>query len=162
MTVVSEMGEQWSPKIPPDSTTPMAMPTGAPMEMARDTAMGMKMANTLQELPVEKEVRQAAMKMIAHIEVGVRKLSQVLTIQVPQAEQMLPMPQASMRIIRTSIMPVQPSMKVLRAFLKFQTLLIMPMMMAEMEARMKAVSSARRELPLASAPKMPLVLMSPV
>ncbi len=28
MTVVSEMGEQWSPKIPPDSTTPMAMPTG--------------------------------------------------------------------------------------------------------------------------------------
>ena len=74
------------------------------------------MANTLQELPVEKEVRQAAMKMIAHIEVGVRKLSQVLTIQVevPQAEQMLPMPQASMRIIRTSIMPVQPSMKVLR------------------------------------------------
>ncbi len=31
---------------------------------------------------------------------------------------MLPMPQASMRIIRTSIMPVQPSMKVLRAFLK--------------------------------------------
>ena len=48
----------------------MAMPTGAPMEMARDTAMGMKMANTLQELPVEKEVRQAAMKMIAHIEVG--------------------------------------------------------------------------------------------
>ena len=80
MTVVSEMGEQWSPKIPPDSTTPMAMPTGAPMEMARDTAMGMKMANTLQELPVEKEVRQAAMKMIAHIEVGVRKLSQVLTI----------------------------------------------------------------------------------
>ena len=104
------------------------------------------------------------MKMMAHIEVGVRKLSQVLTIQVevPQAEQMLPMPQASMRIIRTSIMPVQPSMKVLRAFLKFQTLLIMPMMMAEMEARMKAVSSARRELPLASAPKMPLVLMSPV
>ena len=51
---------------------------------------------------------------------------------------MLPMPQASMRIIRTSIMPVQPSMKVLRAFLKFQTLLIMPMMMAAaMEARMK-------------------------
>ena len=39
MTVVSEMGEQWSPKIPPDSTTPMAMRTGA-MEMARDTAMG--------------------------------------------------------------------------------------------------------------------------
>ncbi len=32
-------------------------------------------------------------------------------------------------------MPVQPSMKVLRAFLKFQTLVIMPMMMAEMEAR---------------------------
>ena len=81
---------------------------------------------------------------------------------IAQAEQMLPMPQASMRIIRTSIMPVQPSMKVLRAFLKFQTLVIMPMMMAEMEARMKAVSSARRELPLASAPKMPLVLMSPV
>ena len=79
----------------------------------------------------------------------------MLTIQVevPQAEQMLPMPQASMRIIRTSIMPVQPSMKVLRAFLKFQTLLIMPMMMAAMEARMKAVSSARKELPLVSAPK---------
>ncbi len=40
ITVVSEMGEQWSPKIPPDSTTPMAMPTGAPMEMAEARRWG--------------------------------------------------------------------------------------------------------------------------
>ncbi len=35
MTVVSEMGEQWSPKIPPDSTTPDGHAYGAPMEMAK-------------------------------------------------------------------------------------------------------------------------------
>ena len=73
--MVSEMGEQWSPKMPPESTTPMAIPTGASMARAMEMAMGVKMANTLQLLPVEKEVRQAATKMMMHMVAGVSRFS---------------------------------------------------------------------------------------
>ena len=72
MTVVSDTGEQWSPKIPPERTTPMAIPTGAPIEMAREQAIGVNIANTLHELPVAKDVRHAATNIMAHMLVGVR------------------------------------------------------------------------------------------
>ena len=105
ITVVSEIGEQWSPKIPPERTTPIAIPIGAPQEIASEQAIGVKIANTPHDVPVANDVRQAAMNMIAHIDVGVRKLSHTDTIhaEVPTAAQMLLIPHASIRIIRTSI-----------------------------------------------------------
>ena len=132
--------------------------------MVREQAIGVNIAKTLHELPVAKDVRHAAMNIIAHILVGVRNPWQVLTIQsdVPHAAHILPIPQASMSIIRTSIMLVHPSINVLTAFLKLKTLVAIPMIIAVIEARINAVSRAFRELPLARDPRIPFVLISPV
>lgn len=62
--VVSEIGEQWSPKSPPDSTEAIARCIGAFKATAAGTAIVIIMEKVPQELPVEKEIIALAMKMI--------------------------------------------------------------------------------------------------
>ena len=58
-TVVSDMGEQWSPKTPPQVTAAIAGYTDASSDNAMGIAMGMKMPKVPQEVPVEKAVKDA-------------------------------------------------------------------------------------------------------
>ena len=46
-TVVSEIGEQWSPKIPPDNTRPIAGAIGAPIAAAKGMEIGRLIINNV-------------------------------------------------------------------------------------------------------------------
>ena len=61
MTVESEIMEQWSPMIAPDSMAATRMFRGMTLAEAMGTTMGIMMAKVPQELPVEKAIRQAVM-----------------------------------------------------------------------------------------------------
>lgn len=65
MTVVSLMGEQWSPKIAPSSTAAAAKIVRGkpPKAWARGTTVGMRMAMVVQEVPMEKATTEASRKM---------------------------------------------------------------------------------------------------
>ena len=58
MMVVSEMGEQWSPKTPPPKTAATIRPGWSPMRLIIGTAIGIMMANVPQDVPVEKAMKQ--------------------------------------------------------------------------------------------------------
>lgn len=60
--VVSEMGEIWSPKIPPDMTAPIMRGIGISNEAVNAKAIGIMIENVPQLVPVEKEVRAAIIK----------------------------------------------------------------------------------------------------
>ena len=71
-TVVSEIGEQWSPKTPPPMTAATASGTDAPAPTASGTAIGMRIAKVPHELPVEKEITQPVTKTRGATVVGLR------------------------------------------------------------------------------------------
>ena len=54
MIVVSLMGEQWSPKMPPDNAAAKNGAIGRPSPAAAGTAMGSMIANVPQLVPVAK------------------------------------------------------------------------------------------------------------
>ena len=60
--VVSEIGEIWSPKIPPETTAPIMSGMGILKEALRANAMGIIIENVPQLVPVEKEVIPATKK----------------------------------------------------------------------------------------------------
>ena len=76
--VVSEMGEQWSPKMDPSSTAPMVMitiptaPTADPSPTATASmiTLGSKMPIVAQDEPVANEVPQARKKRTAGNRMG--------------------------------------------------------------------------------------------
>ena len=51
--VVSEIGEAWSPKMPPASEAARNGASGSPSAAAAGTAIGIMMANVPHEVPVE-------------------------------------------------------------------------------------------------------------
>ncbi len=79
-TVVSDMGEQWSPKTPPQVTAAIAGYTDASSDNAMGIAMGIKIPKVPQEVPVEKAVKDAATKTETYIKDGVMKLSVAMTM----------------------------------------------------------------------------------
>jgi len=54
--VVSEIGETWSPNIPPDTTAPIINGIGILKDALNARAIGIIMENVPQLVPVEKEV----------------------------------------------------------------------------------------------------------
>ncbi len=64
--VVSEMGEQWSPKVAPARTaaTPTNIRLGS-RAATRGTTMGIMIPMVPQEVPVAKEIREETIKMVA-------------------------------------------------------------------------------------------------
>ena len=60
-TVVSEIGEQWSPKMPPASDAATKGASGRPSVDAAGTAIGSMIAKVPQEVPVEKAMKAEAM-----------------------------------------------------------------------------------------------------
>ncbi len=56
MIVVSLMGEEWSPKIPPAKDAATKGAREYPMTSAAGTAMGSMIANVPQEDPMEKAI----------------------------------------------------------------------------------------------------------
>jgi hypothetical protein len=70
MIVVSEIGEEWSPKIPPDITA--AMTNGICRSMVAPNAkpIGIMIENVPQLVPVENAVRDATKKMSKGINIG--------------------------------------------------------------------------------------------
>ncbi len=72
MMVVSEIGEQWSPKTPPPRTAAMIKPGWRPMILIMGTAMGIMMAKVPQEVPVEKAMKQETRKTTAGMTPGLR------------------------------------------------------------------------------------------
>ena len=81
---------------------------------------------------------------------------------VPQALHTLPMPQASIMMISTSIMEQQPWMKVFTASRALMTLDLTARPPARMAAMKNATTRERRLLPSAREPIKPLVAASPV
>ena len=103
-------------------------------------------------------------KMMAHSVAGVSRPSHTETIKalVPQALHTLPMPQASIMIISTSIMEQHPWIKVLTASWAVMTL-DRTERAPEITAVMKnAMTRERRLLPSAKEPTKPLAAASPV
>ena len=68
--VVSEMGEQWSPNTPPESSAPI---TGG-RDISSVWAMGMAMGNIIphvpQDVPVENAIKLVVIKITAGISCG--------------------------------------------------------------------------------------------
>ena len=56
ITVVSEMGEQWSPNRQPDSTAPIVMGMDTPKPTAILMPIGSRIAMAPHEVPVAKEI----------------------------------------------------------------------------------------------------------
>ena len=63
--MVSERGEQWSPKMPPDTTAPMVSRMLPFIATAMGTAMGIMMENVPQLVPVQKAINAPIRKMMA-------------------------------------------------------------------------------------------------
>ena len=63
--VVSERGEQWSPKIPPDTTAPMVRRILPPIATAMGMAIGIIMEKVPQLVPVQKAIKAPIRKTIA-------------------------------------------------------------------------------------------------
>ena len=63
--VVSEMGEQWSPKIPPEMTAPIVSRMLASIATAIGMAIGIMMENVPQLVPVAKAITAPSTKMMA-------------------------------------------------------------------------------------------------
>ena len=65
MTVVSLMGEQWSPKMAPSSTAAAARTVRGmpPIAWANGTTVGIRMPMVAQEVPMEKATKEARPKM---------------------------------------------------------------------------------------------------
>lgn len=72
MIVVSDIGEQWSPKTPPPKTAAMINPGWRPIMLIIGTAMGIMMAKVPHEVPVEKAIKQETRKTTAGIIPGLR------------------------------------------------------------------------------------------
>lgn len=62
MIVVSEMGETWSPKIPPETTAPIIKAMFMSKVPANPKEMGIIIEKVPQEVPVEKAVSPATKK----------------------------------------------------------------------------------------------------
>ena len=58
--VVSEMGEQWSPKIPPPRIAAMTNEGGKPSAWINGTPIGINIAKVPQEVPVLNEITAPA------------------------------------------------------------------------------------------------------
>ena len=63
--VVSESGEQWSPKMPLETTAPMVRRIFASMATAMGIAMGIIMEKVPQLVPVQKAITAPIRKIIA-------------------------------------------------------------------------------------------------
>ena len=63
--VVSERGEQWSPKIPADTTAPMVRRILPPIATAMGMAIGIMMEKVPQLVPVQKAIKEPIRKTIA-------------------------------------------------------------------------------------------------
>ena len=59
---MSEIGEQWSPKMPPASEAATNGASGRPSVSAAGTAIGSMIAKVPQLVPVEKAIPPATMK----------------------------------------------------------------------------------------------------
>ena len=65
MMVVSEIGEQWSPKIPPPKVAAIIKFRFASCTLAIGIEMASMIANVPQEVPVEKAINEVAKNTIA-------------------------------------------------------------------------------------------------
>jgi hypothetical protein len=63
--VVSEMGEQWSPNTPPESSAPMTGGRYKPVAVAIGIAMGNIMPHVPKEVPVENAIKLVEIKIMA-------------------------------------------------------------------------------------------------
>ena len=70
MIVVSEIGEQWSPKTPPPRTAARYKGSAPPTLLTNGTAIGIIIANVPHEVPVEKEIAAETKKSSAGMNIG--------------------------------------------------------------------------------------------
>ena len=65
MMVVSEMGEQWSPNTPPESSAPITGGRDKPIVTAMGMAMGNMMPHVPKDVPVENAIKLVMIKIKA-------------------------------------------------------------------------------------------------
>ena len=75
ITDVSEMGELWSPNTPPPITAATTTTSGVPVASASGTAMGIRIANVPQLVPVEKATNAPMTNTRAGRRAGLNQLS---------------------------------------------------------------------------------------
>ena len=100
--VVSEIGEQWSPKVAPASTAPIAPKmTASPPPWATGIAIGKRIAMVPQLVPVTNETKPATTKTPAGIHCGGKDWVQAETaLAVPISEQIPPRDQARVSLAK--------------------------------------------------------------
>ena len=113
--VVSDIGEQWSPNVPPPSTAPIVQNTNVvsspPVIVnAKGITIGTMIANVPHEDPVKKEIRAHVMNVIVTSKAGVMKDSVKLMMKsaVPRPLVMELMQYAIARIkiaLNTALIP---------------------------------------------------------
>ncbi len=77
MTVVSEIGEQWSPKIPPETTAPIINSGETPIS-ARGRDVLIINAKVPQDVPVENAIKPLRM----NISIGMKAISMLEEIKL--------------------------------------------------------------------------------
>ena len=109
--VVSEMGEAWSPKMPPLMTAAMMMGMCKSMVAPKAKPIGIMILNVPQLVPVENAVMLATKKMSRGMSAGlIFPLSRwARYLAVPRSPMTFPMKMAKRSMSMTGIMSPKPS-----------------------------------------------------
>lgn len=110
-TVVSDIGDDWSPKSPPLHTAPAISGIFTSMVKAIGITRGSTTAIVPHELPVEKAITIAIRKVMKGSSDGLRMLEKALArySPVPSVVTKPPRPRANVSMIIAGSIPTQPS-----------------------------------------------------
>ena len=116
MMVVSEMGEAWSPKIPPDMTAAMTRGMCKSIVAPKAKPIGIMMEKVPQLVPVENAVILATMKMSRGTRAGLMfpESKWARYLAVPRSPMTFPMKMANIKMSITGIISPRPSKKPLK------------------------------------------------
>src|SRR5699024_5741279 len=108
--VVSEIGEQWSPKIPPLSTAAIVIAMDISKECASGIAIGIIIANVPYDVPVVNAMMDPKINNNAGIMIGevVFFAKSTKKSAVPSSDVMVPIDQANVKMINTMVMLLNP------------------------------------------------------
>ncbi len=162
--VVSEMGEQWSPNRPPETTAPIARVRGIPIALAMGRAMGIPRAQTPQELPVAKDTTTPIRNRMAGISAaGIESCTTPVRNWPIFMDLVRPlMLHAHTRIIMTCIMLAAPFVHLSMAPPRVMSFDLMPTIPAAMEPVRKHMAMAIWILAWPKQPMKPLTQIWPV
>ena len=163
-TVVSEIGEHWSPNRPDEITQPTMYAGGIPKRTAIGNAIGISNDQVPHEDPVENEINAPNRKIKPGTNPGVRCSATIpaKNSPVPIVETTLPSDHAHTRMNGTFMSSIMPLTNVLNDLIGFHKPFTTPTMPAVMPVQIKATMIATVMFAFLKHPANPLAAKSPV